>query len=211
MIVAKTYEKELRIAEVVLDKAVQMRAALNRIAIADYAEAMETGEEFPPIDVYTKPGDKKWVADGFHRVLAARKLKRKTIAARIHHGGKREAILHAAGANVKHGVRRTNEDKRRAVLALLGDREWKEWADTAIAVAANVSTNMVARYRGYLGNEARASGDEFGETRRFRDRAGNERKITVPIRQDTTMDEKLSGGRCPYCGQKMPGQQHRIR
>lgn len=37
---------------------------------------------------------------------------------------KRDALLHAAGANDAHGIRRTSKDKRKAVMALLTDEEW---------------------------------------------------------------------------------------
>lgn len=43
-----------------------------------------------------------------------------------------------------HGLRRSNEDKRRAVMTLLNDAEWVTWSDNAIAKACNVSPHTVA-------------------------------------------------------------------
>jgi hypothetical protein len=51
----------------------------------------------------------------------------------------RDAILFSVSANGTHGQRRTNEDKRRAVLCLLNDPEWA--ADTtpeAFAASMNL-------------------------------------------------------------------------
>jgi hypothetical protein len=68
-------------------------------------------------------GAEYWLADGFHRVHAAQKLRRLTIAADVRQGTRRDAVLLSARANAEHGLRRTNEDKRRAVLTLLADPE----------------------------------------------------------------------------------------
>ncbi|MGH1591797.1 hypothetical protein ACRBEV_29670 [Methylobacterium phyllosphaerae] len=62
-------------------------------------------------------------------------------------GGLRDAILHSAGANAAHGLRRTNADKRRAVLMLLQDEEWSGWADREIARRCAVHHELVGRVR----------------------------------------------------------------
>jgi hypothetical protein len=69
----------------------------------------------------------------------------------VHLGGLRDAILHSAGANSDHGVRRTNADKRRAVMLLLKDPEWSQWSDREIARRCAVATDTVSRYRKELG------------------------------------------------------------
>lgn len=43
------------------------------------------------------------------------------IKADVREGTRRDGILHAVGANATHGNRRTNEDKRRAIVILLND------------------------------------------------------------------------------------------
>lgn len=45
----------------------------------------------------------------------------------------RDAILYSCGANDRHGLRRTNEDKRRAVKKSLEDPEWSGWSSNKIA------------------------------------------------------------------------------
>lgn len=49
----------------------QARVSPNDDAIASYADEMTTGAVFPPISVYFD-GATHWLADGFHRYLAAR-------------------------------------------------------------------------------------------------------------------------------------------
>lgn len=129
------------------DPGLQMRAAgVDPAAVAEYAEAMEGGAAFPPIVVYFD-GEGYWVADGFHRIAAARQLGQETIRAVVTEGGRREAVLHACGANANHGLRRTHADKRRAIEALLRDPEWSRWSDRAIGKQCGVDHKTVARVR----------------------------------------------------------------
>lgn len=65
-------------------------------------------------------------------------------SADIRQGKKRDAILYSVGANASHGLRRTNEDKRRAVLLLLEDDEWKLWSNVKIAEQCCVSDWLVS-------------------------------------------------------------------
>jgi hypothetical protein len=62
-------------------------------------------------------------------------------------GTLRDAILFAAGANDRHGLRRSREDKRRAVETLLADAEWAAWSDREIARRCAVSHPLVAAVR----------------------------------------------------------------
>ena len=62
-------------------------------------------------------------------------------------GTQRDAILWSVGANASHGMRRTNQDKRRAVMRLLEDAEWKCWSDREIAERCAVTHPFVAELR----------------------------------------------------------------
>ena len=110
--------KEVPLAKITMDKALQPRTALTTEAVAEYAEAMLEGAEMPPC-VVVWDGETHWLCDGFHRVSAAMRLKWKTIKCEIVDGTRDNAMWLAAAANLKHGVRRTNSDKRRAVLMAL--------------------------------------------------------------------------------------------
>lgn len=93
-------------------------------------------------------GKKHWLADGFHRFHAYQKAGREKVAADVRQGTRRDAILHSVGANETHGLRRTRDDKRRAVETLLNDAEWGKWTDREIARRCAVSPQTVANVRG---------------------------------------------------------------
>ena len=149
------------------DGGAQMRVEMKPDVVLDYAEDMAAGATFPPVVVY-HDGTEYWLADGFHRVAAARKLERDTIEAEVIEGTAREAIIHGIGSNASHGLRRTQADKRRAVERLLRDEEWGTWSNRKIAGLAKVDHKTVAKIRrDLLGGEfptpARADG-EFPRT-----------------------------------------------
>lgn len=127
----------------------QPRARLDDAIIQEYAEAMIAGDVFPPVTTF-HDGAAYWLADGFHRVNAALRAGRETIDATVHQGTQRDAILWSISANATHGLRRTNEDKRRAVTRLLSDPEWAGWSDREIARRAAVSDHLVADVRSSL-------------------------------------------------------------
>ena len=58
-----------------------------------------------------------------------------------------DAILYSVGANAAHGLRRTNEDKRRAVMKLLNDPVWAGWASREIARRCAVDDKTVLALR----------------------------------------------------------------
>lgn len=126
------------------DGGTQARAKMDPAAVEEYAEAMEAGAKFPPVVVFEDHiSNLLWLGDGFHRVAAAVKLGHKNVRADIRPGGLREARLFAIGANVTHGVRRSNADKRLAVQLLLDDSEWGAWGNREIARVAGVSEFLV--------------------------------------------------------------------
>ena len=120
------------------DGGTQMRAIINLATVEEYRDALREGVEFPPILVYYD-GEAYWLADGFHRLRAhvaafpmpggPGELLKPKIAAEVRAGTRRDAILYAASANASHGLRRSNEDTRRAVMARLQDDEWAKWSN----------------------------------------------------------------------------------
>lgn len=87
------------------------------------------------------------LADGFHRVRGHVIAKRATIAVEVRKGTQRDAVLYSCGANGQHGLKRTNEDKRRAVRIMLTDPEWCNWSNRMIADQCAVSESMVRGWR----------------------------------------------------------------
>ena len=134
--------KQRKLSELKLVDEAQPRVCTSLEVIADYTEILREGGSLPPITVF---GD--YVADGFHRYAAHESAKLTTISTITHRGGLREPVLHSCQANAAHGLRRTNADKRRAVLKLLADPEWQKWSDRRIAKAAAVSNAFVSDLR----------------------------------------------------------------
>jgi hypothetical protein len=137
---------DLQIAAIRRDGGTQARAGLNEETVEDYMQAVDNQAHFPPVVVY-HDGKDYWLADGFHRVEAYQRTGRMNISADMRQGTRRDAILHAAGANAAHGLRRTNADKRRAVETLLRDEEWSKWSDREIARMCAVSQPLVSQIR----------------------------------------------------------------
>lgn len=173
---------KLELAQIKVDERCQLRAACSAATVAEYADALVAGAVFPPVTVF-RDGAVYWLADGFHRFDAHRQAGRSEITADVRNGTKRDAILYAAAANADHGLRRTTDDKRRAIMALLSDPEWRVWSDREIATRTKTDHKTVGKLRKEL-----AGGGVDGEIpieRRFVTRHGTEavRKVTPPASQ----------------------------
>lgn len=137
----------LELGKIRTDGGTQSRAAISEETVADYVEAMsDPNTVFPPVIVYYD-GEDYWLADGFHRVAAWGRIGRNAVPADVRQGSRRRAILHSVAANAAHGLRRTNADKRRAVMTLLEDEEWAQWSNREIARRCAVSDVLVGDVR----------------------------------------------------------------
>lgn len=136
--------KDLPLEQIDIYGGTQARVATNDEAISSYADAMLAGARFPAVAVYYD-GSKYWLADGFHRFLAARRNEAATIAAEIHDGSRTDALRHALGANATNGIYRSNADKRNACEVAL--EEWPNMSNAVIAELCKVSPDLVRRCR----------------------------------------------------------------
>src|SRR5688572_13556263 len=89
-----------------LDPAIQLRTGLISQMVQEYAGLYAEGHALPPIVVF-QDGPDYLVADGFHRVAAARQAGLEALDAEVRVGTKRDAVIYACGTN-KHGLPRTN-------------------------------------------------------------------------------------------------------
>lgn len=132
----------------------QMRAGLNQETVGEYADVMRHNNSYEPFPALTVfyDGETYWLADGFHRHRAAYEAFGSgcTVPVDVRTGTRRDAVLYAAQANAKHGLRRTNADKQRAVDTLLQDEEWSQWSDNEIARRCAVSVPFVSKRRSLL-------------------------------------------------------------
>lgn len=141
--------EKLKLSQIRTDGGTQSRASLNEHVAGEYAELMRSGTALPPLVVF-HDGSDYWLADGFHRHEALRLAGLDEVEADIRQGTRRDAILFSVGANASHGLRRTNEDKRRAVSTLLQDAEWSTWSDREISRRCGVSADLVGDVRSSL-------------------------------------------------------------
>jgi hypothetical protein len=112
--------KELKVDEV-RTEGMQTRASMSEDVIAEYTASMVSGAVFPEIECFFD-GDKYWLADGFHRLEAAIRKGDKKIKAEIFKGSQLDALRYALKSNINHGLRRTNADKKRAVMVAYENR-----------------------------------------------------------------------------------------
>lgn len=138
--------RTISIADICINGGTQSRAQISDEVVAEYAEAIQAGAEFPPLVVFYD-GASYWLADGFHRYKAFAQIKAHDVPADVRQGTQRDAILFSVGANASHGLRRTNDDKHRAIMVLLSDVEWSKWSDREIARQCQVDHKTVGKLR----------------------------------------------------------------
>lgn len=139
----------LELARIRLDGGTQPRAETDSVTVEDYANSMLAGDRFP-LPVVFFDGQDYWLSSGFHRVHAAVAAEFADVEVELRQGTRREAVLYSVGENSTHGMRRTNDDKRRAIRKLLEDDEWQKWSDRRIAEACRVDHVSVMRMRAEL-------------------------------------------------------------
>jgi transposase-like protein len=139
----------LPIASIRVDGGTQPRAVLDFEAIEDYAEAMSGGVKFPPVTVFYD-GDSYWLADGFHRVKAAYAAGFDSVLCDVQQGTIEEAQWYSFSANRGNGLRRTTQDKQRAVKAALVHGRGTTLSDTQLARHVGVDQKTVTNWRRQL-------------------------------------------------------------
>lgn len=162
---------KLKLKDIRLDGGTQPRQFINQDVVGEYSECMLEDATFPPVVVFND-GANHWLADGFHRYHANKKAGFLDIDCDVRTGTLREAVLYSLSANAHHGLRRTNDDKRRAVTIMLQDIEWSEWSDSEIARHCDVSHVFVGRVRKSLGLEK--------TEKKYVNKHGQETKMKMP-------------------------------
>lgn len=128
-----------------LDGNTQPRCKIDESHVVDLM-AQPAWIETHPLIVYFD-GIEYWLADGFHRYHALGRLGKNRALCRVYKGAQRDAMLFSVGANHDHGLKRTNGDKRKAVLTLLQDEEWGGRSNTWISDHCHVSEYLVEQLR----------------------------------------------------------------
>jgi len=146
--------------DAITTRSLQQRCHTDQATVARYAAIYETGglKALPPITVVydvhhvtlasnVNARHTYWLADGHHRLAAARKAGFTQIECEIFNGDKRDVVLVSAQRNAGHGLPLSNDDKRALVATLLADPEWREWSDREIARQLRVGADLVGKVR----------------------------------------------------------------
>lgn len=135
------------IEQILVDPRCQARAAIDHATVAEYADLLRVGVSLGEVDVFDVGGE-LYLVDGFHRRAAHIATGSTFLVVRVVGKGTiEEAIWYATAANVAHGLRRTNADKRRAVELALESGIGVEQSNRALAVHVGVSDKLVADVR----------------------------------------------------------------
>jgi hypothetical protein len=117
----------VELSQIRIDGGTQPRAEIDQKTVDEYAEAYAALVQLPPVVVYFD-GANAWLADGFHRYHAAKKVGVQAVDVDWREGTIEVAKFYASGANVSHGLRRKDSDKKRAILMLLETDQGKRWS-----------------------------------------------------------------------------------
>lgn len=128
-----------------LDGGTQFRESINDGVASEYAEAYKAGEKLPAPVVFEDDDGNRWLGDGFTRIRAARLAGWDCIECELRKGSLEDAILYAAGANERHGQRRTKADRHRAIETAIKLRP--ELSNREIANICHVSHELVRQVR----------------------------------------------------------------
>jgi ParB-like chromosome segregation protein Spo0J len=134
--------------------------------------------EYSPVTIFFD-GKEYWLADGFHRYHATRKLGKSSIKCRITNGLLREAILYSKIANNLHGLQPTLQDKIHNAKELIGDFEWGEWSNREIGRICDLSHVTIAKLRVGKVPEKVKFFDKDGEVKT---------RVTKPPKAEKTFD-----------------------
>lgn len=178
-------EKTVPIEDVILDERCQARAEVSHETVTEYADAYRSGAKLPPVDVFAVLG-KLYLVDGFHRLAALRVAEESFARVRIVGEGNLDAaIWHATSVNAAHGLRRSNADKRRAVLLALRSAIGSEQSSRTIAEHVGVHHSTVERIR------AEVEGVAKSDTRT--DSLGRQQPATKPRQVRTSDTSEIIG------------------
>lgn len=139
----------LLLSQIRTDGGTQPRSVIDYDAVDDYADLMQSGVRLPKVTVFYDGSD-YWLADGFHRFKAAQQSDISELDCDVHQGTLHDAQWFSFGANQAHGLRRSNDDKQRAIKAALQHPKSAGMSDTAIAKHVGVSQQCVSGWRNKL-------------------------------------------------------------
>jgi transposase-like protein len=137
---------KLLLSQIRCDGGTQPRASINGEVATEYGAEMVSGRSFPSILCFYDGAD-YWLADGYHRFGGAVVAGLQEIEADITQGTLEDAQWYSFSANQAHGLRRSNEDKQRAVKAAIMHAKSAGLSDHQIAKHVGVAVSTVGDWR----------------------------------------------------------------
>lgn len=179
--------KTIKFTEILTDT-LRTRANLNAEVIAEYAEKMKAGTEFPPGRVWKvktkgedgKPVEVFYLTEGEHRMAALQSIGKAEAEFEVKSGTLAEALVDALGTNDDHGLRLSNKDKRHKVLLCLENLDCIPGATDSsryIAETCKVSAPLVEEIRTEWEMKRALDGNPVKKTRKGKD--GSERTFST--------------------------------
>jgi hypothetical protein len=111
-------KKLVKIEEIRMDERVYPRMRPDWMVIAQYADAMKAGADFPPVQLGRFKGD-YYLIDGRHRIEAAKRCNGSDVPAQIEdYTSIKKMYLDAVKANMGHGKPFYVHERRRIIHKL---------------------------------------------------------------------------------------------
>jgi hypothetical protein len=157
-----------------INRSTQARGRENADWVRRLVEVLDGGGKFADDPELYFDGDRYWVGDGFHRLHAYKNVVREKVWAIVREGTLQDAMLHAAGANDKHGLPRSRQDIRRAISLVL--KALPKLSDRSVGRIVRCDGKTVADVRDQLGMKT--------GKREYTDRYGNVTQMDVSGQQN---------------------------
>jgi hypothetical protein len=166
-----------------------MRAAMDQPTVDEYAEVMLAVNEHSEYEwLDYESAKKRLMWRGNHRRAALLQAAKQMgtsfdlfAPVIVRPGTKRDAELEGLSDNAEHGLRRSIEDKRKAVDWALSDAELSQWSNAKIAAKCRVSAPFVGERREIMQRKASttSSAGAATKTRKYIDKHGQERVMNI--------------------------------
>lgn len=130
------------------DGSPKVRDEVRKDTVQEYAENYEALVKMPEPVLFEVEKDHYLIGDGWHRIAAMHSLGDKGAQSWIfdvQKGSYEDCLVFALQANLRHGVRRSNADKRQCAITAV--QQFYEKSNEAIASVAGVGPTLVMEVR----------------------------------------------------------------
>jgi len=151
----------LSLDQIHVQEGIQPRITLDPSVVQEYATLYAEAEDedpLPPLDVFLIE-ETYYVADGFHRLAAAKQAQRTELVCHVYTGTHPEAMRHAAFANLRRGLAYSQHDRQRILERLLQDLDVSQRSNRDLAQVLGLSHVTVGRARQRLAHIATLTED----------------------------------------------------